>query len=81
MLTTIEAMLSLNIRQLLCLKQYDAAIADYDEAIHLVPDLVIAYNNRGSAKFTLKQYDAAITDYDGAIVMFIDFQCAASLLW
>jgi tetratricopeptide (TPR) repeat protein len=46
---------------------YDRAIADYDEAILLDPELEQAYTNRGSAWDHKGQYDRAITDYDEAI--------------
>ncbi len=38
------------------LKQYQAAIADYDEAIELDPKDAYAYNGRASIKYNLKQY-------------------------
>ncbi|NDA09119.1 MAG: tetratricopeptide repeat protein [Alphaproteobacteria bacterium] len=49
------------------LKDYQAAIADYDEAIRLNPELAEAFNNRGNAKSTLEDYQGAIADYDEAI--------------
>ena len=49
------------------LGQYEAAIADYDNAIRLKPNYALAYNNRGLAKYYLGQYEAAIADYDNAI--------------
>lgn len=49
------------------LKQYAAAIADYDNAIRLKPDHVKAYYNRGLAKERSGQYAAAIADYDKVI--------------
>jgi tetratricopeptide (TPR) repeat protein len=48
-------------------KEYDKAIADYDEAIRLDPKYAIAFNNRGSAWLIKKEYDKAIADYDEAI--------------
>jgi len=44
-----------------------AAIADYDKAIELRPDLAKAYNNRGVAHADKGEYDLAIADYDKAI--------------
>ncbi len=49
------------------LKQYAAAIADYDTAIRLKPDYAFAYYSRGLAKYGLKQYAAAIADYTAFI--------------
>lgn len=47
--------------------QWDKAIADYDEAIRLAPDLVFAFNNRGNAYYFKGQLDRAIENYDMAI--------------
>ena len=49
------------------LGQYEAAIADYDNAIRLKPDYVNVYYSRGLTKYYLGQYEAAIVDYDNAI--------------
>ena len=49
------------------LKDYQGAIADYDQAIKLNPDNDEAYSNRGNSKYYLKDYQGAITDYDQAI--------------
>jgi tetratricopeptide (TPR) repeat protein len=49
------------------LKQYRAAIKDYDKAFKLDPKGADVYVVRGAAKAELKQYDAAIKDYDKAI--------------
>ena len=43
------------------------AIADYDEAIRLKPDLATAYLNRGVAKQKQGQYEAAAADCNEAI--------------
>ena len=47
--------------------QLAAAIAEYDEAIILDPQLAAAYINRGLAYFDLGQHERAIRDYDEAI--------------
>jgi len=47
--------------------QHEEAIAEYDEAIHLDPQYVDAYNNRGIAHQKLGQYERAIQDYGEAI--------------
>ena len=49
------------------LDQYQEAIADYDAAINLKPDLASAYYFRGTVKRSLGQYKEAIEDYDIAI--------------
>ena len=46
---------------------WDKAIADYDEAIRLKPDLAETFINRGTAYYYKGQFDRAIRDYDEAI--------------
>ena len=48
-------------------KDYDKAIADFNEAIRLDPKLALAYNNRGNAWDAKKEYDKAIADFNEAI--------------
>ena len=48
-------------------KDYDKAIADYDEAIELDPKDAVAYNNRGVAWYAKNEYDKAIADFNEAI--------------
>ena len=48
-------------------KEYDIAIADYNEAIRLDPQSALAFNNRGYAWHNKKEYDKAIADYNEAI--------------
>src|SRR5665647_2442037 len=54
---------------LTALKQYQAAVASYDQAIAIKPDHANAYFNRGKAQYELKQYQAAIDSYDNAIAI------------
>ncbi len=50
------------------LKQYDAAIADYNKAIELGLNSSWIYNNRGVSYMEgLKQYEKALADYNKAI--------------
>ena len=47
-----------------------AAIAEYDEAIRLDPELALAYINLGAAYDGLGQHERAIQDYDEAILLY-----------
>jgi serine/threonine protein kinase len=49
------------------INRHEEAIADYDEAIRLDPDLADAYTNRGASYAALGQHQRAIADYDEAI--------------
>lgn len=57
---------------------WDRAIADYDEAIRLMPELVFVFNNRGNAYYYKGQFDRAIKDFDEAIRLKPDFSEAFS---
>ncbi|QDL11815.1 hypothetical protein DP114_31470 [Brasilonema sennae CENA114] len=48
-------------------KDYDRAIADYNQAIKLDPNDAQAYNNRGISYFYKKDNNRAIADYNQAI--------------
>jgi tetratricopeptide (TPR) repeat protein len=48
-------------------RQWDKAIAEYNEAIELDPKYADAYLNRGNANYNKGQYDQAIDDYTKAI--------------
>ncbi len=48
-------------------RQWDKAIAEYNEAIELDQKYADAYFNRGNAYFNKGQYDQAIADYTEAI--------------
>ena len=47
--------------------EYDRALQDYEQAIHLNPDNANAYNNRGIIYRIKGDYDRAIADYGEAI--------------
>ena len=49
------------------LRQYIAAISDYDKAIQLKPDYAIAYINRGAAKASLNRTSEAKQDLRTAL--------------
>jgi tetratricopeptide (TPR) repeat protein len=49
--------------------EYDRAIADYTQAIHLRADYAEAYNNRGYAYYWQGQYPNAIADFERAIAL------------
>ena len=51
------------------LGQYREALADYNEAIRLNPDVADVYSNRGTIYFKLGQYQQALVDYNKAIIM------------
>ena len=48
-------------------KEYDRAIADYDEAIRLDPGYARAFSNRGWAYLRKRDYDRVIADCDEAL--------------
>lgn len=48
-------------------KDYAQALASYDMAIKLDPQLAEAYNNRGIVKYDLGQFSTAVEDYTTAI--------------
>lgn len=48
-------------------KNYESAIADFDQAIRLKPSYVPAYLNRGYAHFTLNNTEAALADSNQVI--------------
>ena len=55
------------------MEQYERAIADYDKAIEISPDLPEAYNNRGNTYNRNSQYERAIKDFDKAIELKPDY--------
>ena len=54
------------------LEKYQAAMADYNAASALVPDLPEAYVSRGNLWYLAEKYDRAISEYTAATKM--DFQ-------
>jgi tetratricopeptide (TPR) repeat protein len=57
-------------------RDYDAALADYTEALRLNPASASAYNNRGIIFRIKHDYDRAIADYDHAIALNPDYTAA-----
>jgi tetratricopeptide (TPR) repeat protein len=57
-------------------RDFQGAIADYDQAIRIQPDNPWGYNGRGEARAKLQDYQGAITDYDQAIRIKPDFALA-----
>lgn len=55
---------------------YDQAIQDYSQAIHLKADYAFAFNNRGLAYAGKGDYDRAIDDYNRAIELKADYAAA-----
>ena len=53
--------------------EFEAAIADFDKAIELQPDLYEAYYFRGNAFLNLKELENAIKDYNKAIEINPDY--------
>lgn len=50
------------------LGDYEACIADYSRALHLLPGMIhIIYNNRGEAYFIRENYEAALADFQKAL--------------
>ena len=48
-------------------KDYDGPIAEYDQAIRLLPKDAKAYYQRGLARVKIQQFDKSLADYDAAI--------------
>lgn len=49
------------------LSQLNQALADFNQALQLDPNLAAAYNNRGMIHHRLSQFDKAVSDLDAAI--------------
>ena len=47
--------------------KYDIAIADYNKAIELDPQLAVAFYNRGMAYYQKGQYSEAIADFENVV--------------
>ena len=50
-------------------KEYDRAIADFNQALKLNPKYAAAFNNRGNAYGNKGEYDRAIEDYTQALLL------------
>src|SRR5262249_43058288 len=48
-------------------QDYDKALADYEQAIRLVPTETVFYRDRGNVALARKEYDKAMADYSKAI--------------
>jgi tetratricopeptide (TPR) repeat protein len=48
-------------------EEYDQAIAESTQAIHLDPKRADAYCVRGLARYRMRQFDQAVADYDKAL--------------
>src|SRR5207249_10510279 len=57
---------------------YDAAIANLNEAIRLNPTYDVAFNNRGLAYFNKGDLDKALTDFEEALRLNPSNDCAYS---
>ena len=60
---------------------YQGAIADFNNALDINPQLDYAYNSRGNAKGDLKDYQGAIADYSKAIEINPEFASAYRMRW
>ncbi len=49
------------------LKRYEEALAAYEQAIRLDPNVAVAYNNKGNILYDLKRYKEALAAYEQAI--------------
>jgi lipoprotein NlpI len=45
----------------------EAAIASFDQAIQLKPEMASAWHGRGTSRMKLSQFDRAIADFDHAL--------------
>ena len=48
-------------------RNFDSALADFNEALELIPGFAEAYLNRGNAYLFVGQFDQAVSDYGAAI--------------
>ena len=48
-------------------KQWDKAMADYNEAAKIAPDFSVVYNEKGLARLKMGKPDEALLNYDKAI--------------
>ncbi|GER92242.1 hypothetical protein KDW_64040 [Dictyobacter vulcani] len=60
----------------LCLKEFDKAIADCDQAIYINPEAAMAYNNRSAAFLGLTRYPEALRDAHQAVHLKSDLASA-----
>jgi tetratricopeptide (TPR) repeat protein len=60
-------------------KEYDKALADYDQAIRLEPAVAVHLHNRGVMWAVRGQHDKALADYDKALALKPDYMLAYRL--
>ena len=58
------------------LEQYEEAIADYDQALRVQPDNMLAYIHRGLAKARMGDFEEAIIDFNQALELEPDNESA-----
>jgi tetratricopeptide (TPR) repeat protein len=58
------------------LGKYDTAVINFDRALEMDPEYVLAYNGRGMAYLALERYDEALSDFETAIALDPSFSLA-----
>jgi len=58
------------------LGKYEIALTDFNRALEMDPDYVLAHNGRGMAYLEMERYDEAIADFDTAIALDPSFSLA-----
>lgn len=58
------------------LGKYDIALTDFNRALEMDPEYVLAYNGRGMTYLEMERYDEAVADFDAAILRDPNFSLA-----